>query len=177
MAATAIWFGNFWLFVLANTLMGRYQAFAQYYRFAAADVASENFKSRAISWVIAGGVVAALAGPNIVRVTQGIGTVLFMATYFALSAASVAALLLVSRLSLPPLVIAESHGPARPLLGIALLGGHVAVALTGNAFLHFLSGLTLLGVGWNFLFNGGTTLLTEVYRPTERKKFKLPMIF
>ena len=55
-------------------------------------------------------------------------------------------------------------------IGIVLLAGHVAIALTGIEFLHFLSGLILLGVGWNFLFIGGTTLLTEAYRPTERAK-------
>ena len=42
--------------------------------------------------------------------------------------------------------------------------------LSGIEFLHFLSGLILVGVGWNFLFIGGTTLLTEAYRPAERAK-------
>ena len=41
---------------------------------------------------------------------------------------------------------------------------------TGIEFLRFVSGLTLLGVGWNFLFVGGTTLLTQAYRPAERAK-------
>lgn len=245
-AAGAIWLHSFWLFVFANMLVGGYQGFAQYYRFAAADVASADFRSRAISWVIAGGVVAALAGPGIARVTQGIGTVPFVAAYLALSAISVLALLIVTRIAIPPVVVSKAHGPARPLweimrqpvfltaligssvgyavmvmvmtatplamqicgqslgasatviqwhvlgmflpsfftgnlirrygvlpimgTGIMLLAGHVAVALTGIEFLHFLSGLILLGVGWNFLFIGGTTLLTEAYSPTERAK-------
>lgn len=245
-AAGAIWLHNFWLFVFANMLVGGYQGFAQYYRFAAADIASADFKSRAISWVIAGGVVAALAGPNIARVTQGVGPVPFMAAYLVLFAVSVLALLIVTRINIPPVVVSEVHGPARPLLeimrqpvfltaligssvgyavmimvmtatplamqmcgqslgssatviqwhvlgmfvpsfftgnlirrygvltimsiGIMLLAGHVSIALTGIEFLHFLSGLILLGVGWNFLFIGGTTLLTEAYRPTERAK-------
>lgn len=245
-AAGAIWSHNFWLFVFANMLVGGYQGFAQYYRFAAADIASADFKSRAISWVIAGGVVAALAGPNIARVTQGVGPVPFMAAYLALFVVSVLALLIVTRINIPPVVVSEVHGPARPLLeimrqpvfltaligssvgyavmimvmtatplamqmcgqslgssatviqwhvlgmfvpsfftgnlirrygvltimsiGIMLLAGHVSIALTGIEFLHFLSGLILLGVGWNFLFIGGTTLLTEAYRPTERAK-------
>tara|TARA_R110002167_G_scaffold26395_3_gene90997 strand:- start:11556 stop:12353 length:798 start_codon:yes stop_codon:yes gene_type:complete len=117
-AASAIWLGNFWLFVFANMLVGGYQAFAQYYRFAAADVASADFKSRAISWVIAGGVVAALAGPNIARVTQGFGPVPFMASYVALFSLTVVALLLVTRLSVPPVVVTETLGPARPMLEI-----------------------------------------------------------
>lgn len=245
-AAGAIWLHHFWLFVFANMLVGSYQGFAQYYRFAAADIASADFKSRAISWVIAGGVVAALAGPNIARVTQGMGTVPFMAAYFASFAVSVLALLIVTRIDIPPMVVSEVHGLARPLpkimcqqvfltaligssvgyavmvmvmtatplamqicgqslgasatviqwhvlgmfvpsfftgnlirrhgvlpimgIGIVLLAGHVAIALTGVEFLHFLSGLILLGVGWNFLFIGGTTLLTEAYRPAERAK-------
>ena len=245
-AAGAIWLGSFWLFVCANMLVGGYQAFAQYYRFAAADVASVEFRSRAISWVIGGGVVAALAGPNIARVTQGIGPLPFMASYLALFGLSLAALLLVTRFALPPVIVADAQGHGRPLLeivrqpvfltalagssvgyavmvmvmtatpmamqicgeslgsaatviqwhvlgmfvpsfftgnlirrfgvlpimgtGIALLAGHVAVALTGVEFLHFLSGLILLGVGWNFLFIGGTTLLTQAYRPSERAK-------
>lgn len=245
-AAGAIWLHSFWLFVFANMLVGSYQGFAQYYRFAAAEVASADFRSRAIAWVIAGGVVAALAGPNLVRVTQGIGPLPFMGSYLALFALGVLALLMVTRLTLPPLVVAEADGPARPLLeimrqpvfltaligssvgyaamamvmtatplamqagghalgasatviqwhvlgmflpsfftgnlihrygvlpimgfGILLLGGQVAIALTGIGFPHFLSGLILLGVGWNFLFIGGSTLLTEAYRPTERAK-------
>ncbi|MGH8080685.1 MAG: MFS transporter [Lysobacter sp.] len=245
-ATSAIWLHSFWLFVFANMLVGGYQGFAQYYRFAAADVASDDFRSRAISWVIAGGVVAALAGPNIARVTQGIGPVPFVASYLALSALSALALLVVTRIAIPPVVIAQADGPARPLLeimrqpvfitaliassvgyavmimvmtatplamqmcgqslgasatviqwhvlgmflpsfftgnlirrygvltimaaGIALLGGHVAIALTGIEFLNFLSGLVLLGVGWNFLFIGGTALLTEAYQPAERAK-------
>ena len=245
-AAGAIWLHSFWLFVFANMLVGAYQGFAQYYRFAAADVASADFKSRAISWVIAGGVVAAFAGPNIARVTQGIGPWPFMASYVALSALSLMALLVVTRMAIPPVVPAEVHGPARPLseimrrpvfitaligssvgyavmvmvmtatplamqicgqslgasttviqwhvlgmflpsfftgnlirrhgvlpimgTGIVLLGGHVAVAFSGIEFLHFLSGLILLGVGWNFLFIGGTTLATEAYQPAERAK-------
>lgn len=54
---------SFWLLCLAMLLMGIYQAFAQFYRFAAGEVATVEFRTRAISLVIAGGVVAAFAGP------------------------------------------------------------------------------------------------------------------
>lgn len=60
---TAIGLGSFWLFCIGNLLLGLYQGFAMYYRFAAADVASPAFRSRAISFVMAGGVVAAFLGP------------------------------------------------------------------------------------------------------------------
>jgi hypothetical protein len=45
---------------------------------------------------------------------------------------------------------------------------HVAIALSGVEFLHFASALILLGVGWNFTFLGGTTLVTDAYRPSEK---------
>ncbi len=246
MAAGAIWANSFPLFVVANMLVGFYQGFAQYYRFAAADIASPMFKSRAISWVIAGGVFAALAAPNIARLTQALGPVPFMASYLALFAVSALALLIVTRMSIPPLVVDEASGSSRQLLeimrqpvfltaligssvgyavmimvmtatplamqlcgqppgssatviqwhvlgmfapsfftgnlirrygvlqimgiGVVLLAAHVWVALAGIDFINFLSGLILLGVGWNFLFVGGTALLTEAYRPAERAK-------
>lgn len=60
-------------------------------------------------------------------------------------------------------------GASRVMLaGVALLLGHVAVALSGVEFLHFASALILLGIGWNFTFLGGTNLLTETYRPSEK---------
>lgn len=246
LAATAIWLQNFPLFVAANMLVGCYQAFSQYYRFAAADAASADFKSRAISLVIAGGVVAAVAGPTLVKLTQNVGTVPSALTYLSMVALSIFAIVLLSRLALPVINAAELTGTARPLsaimkqpvfltalagstigfsvmllvmtatplamqlcgqsinsaatviqwhvlgmfapsfftgylirrfgvltimsTGVALLFGHVMIALSGIEYLHFLSGLILLGVGWNFLFIGGTTLLTEAYQPNERAK-------
>lgn len=247
LAALAIGLGSFWLFVGANMLVGCYQGFAQYYRFAAADVASLRFKSRAISWVVAGGVVAALAGPNIARLTQDLGPLPYLYSYLAIMLLSLFGFILVMRLQLPAVAVEyDARGPARPLwqiarqpvfftaltcsavgyavmimvmtatplamrmcglppgdsatviqwhvlgmfvpsfftgnlilrfgelrvmgAGVLLLGAHVAVALSGEAFLHFLSGLILLGIGWNFLFIGGTTLLTKCYRPSERAR-------
>jgi len=54
------------------------------------------------------------------------------------------------------------------LAGVALLGLHVAVAASGVGFGTFAAALVLLGVGWNFLYVGGTTLLTTTYAPAER---------
>jgi MFS family permease len=54
--------------------------------------------------------------------------------------------------------------------GFGLLVGHVIIAVSGVQFLHFVSALTLLGVGWNFSFIGATALLTRTYRPAEQSK-------
>ena len=56
------------------------------------------------------------------------------------------------------------------LAGVALVGGCVAVALSGTTVTHFLVALALLGVGWNFMYTGGTTLLTESYAPAEKAR-------
>jgi MFS family permease len=54
------------------------------------------------------------------------------------------------------------------LAGVVLLSAHVALSLSGTGFGSFASALALLGVGWNFLYIGGTTLLTDAYRPEEQ---------
>jgi len=71
--------GSFWLFCLGTILIGIFNGFGIYYRFAAVDVVTESMKSRAISYVMAGGVIAAILGPNIASWTDGS----FEATPFA----------------------------------------------------------------------------------------------
>jgi MFS family permease len=56
------------------------------------------------------------------------------------------------------------------LAGIALMAGCVVVALSGTSIAHFVAALALVGVGWNFMYIGGTSLLTESYRPAEKAK-------
>ncbi len=63
------------------------------------------------------------------------------------------------------------HGTLKVIVaGVALVAGCVFVALNGNSIPHFVVALALLGVGWNFMYIGGTTLLTESYRPAEKAK-------
>lgn len=235
------------LLLCAGTLLvGIYQAFAQYYRFAAAEAASASFKSQAISLVLAGGVVAAIAGPQIGVLAKDIAGPEFVGSFLAIVVLSLMASAFLAFIRMPPALAVGIDGEARPLMqivrqpkflvalggaavgfgvmilamtatplamvahhhaasdaafviqwhvlgmfvpsfftgfliarfgvltmmlaGAAALAGHVAISLSGLALLHFLSALVLLGVGWNFLFVGGTTLLTETYRPSERAK-------
>jgi MFS family permease len=68
----------------------------------------------------------------------------------------------------------ERFGAPRMMqIGFILLLGQVVITLLGIEFLHFLSALFLLGVGWNFVFVGGTTLLTQSYRPSEQSKVQM----
>ncbi len=56
------------------------------------------------------------------------------------------------------------------LAGVLVMAGGAAVALTGNDLPHFLAALVLIGVGWNFMYTGGTALLTESYSPAEKAR-------
>jgi MFS family permease len=245
LAVTSLANGWFWTFCFAHIFYGSYQGFGQFYRFAAAEAATPEYRSRAISYVLLGAAVAAIAGPPLVAYTKDFATSgAFIATYSAIIVLSFAATVVVSFINLPKPVELKSDIPARPvsvvvrqptflvavivaavgfgvmnlamtatpiamahhqhsmtetafviqwhvlgmflpsfftgsliarfgapkimLTGVGLLLCHVTVALSGVEFLHFASALVLLGVGWNFTFLGGTTLVTETYRPSEK---------
>jgi MFS family permease len=251
LAAYGILVQSFAMFVIANMLVGCYQGFAQYYRFAAADAVPEESKGRAISFVLTGGVIAAIAGPNLARFTQHTGSIPFVYSYLSISALSIVALLIISILNLKPKhesVASRQIVPARPLstivrqtgvimallssvisysvmimvmtaapiamptyghthddsatviqwhvlgmyvpsfftgalidrfgvrniilAGVAVFGLHLSMALSGTDFMNFVSGLIFLGIGWNFMFIGGSTLLTKTYRPEEKEKLQ-----
>lgn len=244
--AAAAFFGSFWLLCLGTVFCGMYNAFGQYYRFAAADLAPLEMKSRAISWVLAGGIIGGVIGPETSKLTQNLLAPRFIATYGTLVAFALIALMLVRMLRLPPLSTVEQHASARPLAQIVLqpafivavlsavvgyavmnllmtatplamdicrhpfsdmafvLEWHVigmfapsfftgslilrlgvltilltgaglmflcvGIALSGVSVMHFWWALFLLGVGWNFLYIGGTSLLTTTYNAAERAK-------
>jgi len=54
--------------------------------------------------------------------------------------------------------------------GTVVMAAGAVVALVGNHYAHFLAALALIGFGWNFMYTGGTTLLTESYRPAEKAR-------
>jgi MFS family permease len=244
LCAWALRENSFALFVFGHFLLGSYQGFANYYRFAAVEASDPAHAGRAISLVVAGGIVAAFLGPQLgLWGRDWFAGELFIGAYLAQAVLSVIALALLSGLRLPAINITHG-GAARPLgeivrqpalqmsifgaaagysamimamtatplamlgcglpgssvtpviqwhvvgmfapsfftgtlikrhgaprimqLGFVLLLGHVAIAISGLEFLHFLSALVLLGIGWNFAFIGGTTLLTQTYRPAEQ---------
>ncbi|QEU09340.1 MFS transporter [Paracoccus yeei] len=246
-AAAGIVLGNFWLFMLSGLLTGIYQAAQGFYRFAATDCAPPEFQSRAISLVLAGGLVAAFTGPFLVRLTAEATAVPFLATYAAIIGLNLVGPVLFAFLDIPrPPAPEPGHPQGRPLrellrvpqitvaiicgmvsyalmnlvmtstplavvgcgfqtsdaanivalhvlamfgpsfftghliarfgaarivmLGLAILGGAGAVALSGVALGHFYVALILLGLGWNFGFIGATAMLTRAYRPEERER-------
>jgi MFS family permease len=249
MATTALcaWAAShheFWWLVAGTTLAGYYNANAGLYRFAATEIVAPAFKERAISWVLAGGILGAVAGPNLALATRNALPTEFAGAYLALAGVALCSLLTMSWLSFPPLAVPTAAAPGRPLREIAaqpvfvvavvacasgygvmnllmaatpiamamhahpfsstalVLEGHVlgmfvpsfftghlikrfgavavmatgvalnvvciGVALSGVDMAHFLVALFTLGVGWNFLYIGGTSLFTTAYRPEEK---------
>lgn len=106
---------SFQLFVLGHLLLGSYQGFANYYRFAAAEAVDPAHVSKAISWVVTGGVVAAFLGPQLGQWGRDwfVGG-LFVGSYLAQAALSVIALGLLACVRLKP-VLVTAGGVARPL--------------------------------------------------------------
>ncbi len=246
LCASAMLLNSFWLLCFGSMVFGAYNAFGQYYRFAAADAAAPAFRPRAISYVLAGGLVGGVLGPTTTRFTAHLLPTTYLAAYLSLIGFIVVVLALLRHLDMPPPAAAEVSGPARPLAEIAsqpayivavlagalsygtmnllmtatplamamcghpygaattVISAHVigmfapslvtgdlikrfgvlqimlsgvtiyivciAVALAGITVTHFWWALLLLGVGWNLIFVGATTLLTETYRPAEKAK-------
>lgn len=242
----AVYSHNFWMLCAGTLVMGIYNASGQYYRFAAADVASADFKSRAISLVMAGGLVGGILGPQTSKLTKDMLPAEFLGSYLALIGFCVFALVLQRMMDIPRLTAAEQKDQGRPLAEIArqpafivavlsamigygvmnllmtatplamkscshpfseaafVIQWHViamfapsfvtgslikrfgvrtimvtgvllslccvAIALGGVDVMHFWIALMLIGVGWNFMYLGGTTLLTETHTPAEKAK-------
>jgi len=112
---TAVMNGNFWLLLLGTFCGGVYAAAHQSYRFAAADTASDAYRPIVVSWVLAGGVFAAVLGPQLVIFTKDLlSPHLFAASYLGQSVCAVAAAIVLQFVKVPPLGPVPHNG-ARPL--------------------------------------------------------------
>ena len=100
--AFAVVQNNFLLFILGSVLIGIYSGFANFYRFTAADSVDKENKSRAISYVLLGGVIAAIIGPNLANYTRDIiSNAAFAASYAAIIVLYILSFILISFLDLP----------------------------------------------------------------------------
>src|SRR6267143_1348372 len=174
LCAAAMSLQSFWLLCFGALVWGVFNAYGQYYRFAAADAASAEFRSTAISLVLAGGLVGGILGPGVSRWTIDLFDVRFMGAYLSLIAFALVAVALLQFIRIPAPSASEQSAAGRPLLEIAaqprLIVASIGIALSGISVAQFSWALVLLGVGWNFLYISGTTLLTQTYRPEERAK-------
>lgn len=118
--AAAMALGSFWLLAAGAFLMGFASAFVQQFRFAAADAASPAFRPKAIAWVLAGGIVAAVLGPQaIIRFGDLFAPVPYAGAYVAAAGLSLAGALVLLGLDAPPPARAARSRGGRPLGSIA----------------------------------------------------------
>ncbi|TYC63496.1 MFS transporter [Rhodobacterales bacterium] len=133
LAAYAIFRNNFPLFALALCIGGMTGAFVQQYRFAAADTASNAFRPRAISWVLAGGVLAGIIGPQTVIWTRELfEPILFAGTYLAQAGLALFAFFLLAFIRIPrPPRISHAEAGGRPLRQIMRQPRFIVAAACG----------------------------------------------
>jgi len=253
LCAYAVLNGQFWLLVFATLVAGYYNANAALYRFAATELVTPAFKERAISWVLAGGILGAVAGPNLANATRTVLPVPFAGAYLSLVVVALMSMIVVSFINFPPLPRPSADRPHRALkeiarnplfitavtacalgygvmnllmaatpiamaqhthsftstalvlewhvlgmfvpsfftgslikrfgtvpimgIGVLLYTACIAVALSGVDLMQFFVALFMLGVGWNFLYIGGTTLFTQAYEPEEKTTAQAAMDF
>ncbi|MEM9127464.1 MAG: MFS transporter, partial [Pseudomonadota bacterium] len=99
--AYGLYLGSFPVFLLGSLLTGIYMSAHGFYRFAAADTASDAFRPKAISYVMAGGLAAAIIGPQIVKLTSTAYIIPFLGTYIAIIALNVIGSVLFFFLDIP----------------------------------------------------------------------------
>ncbi len=137
LAAWALWVHSFWLFALALTLSGVAGAFVQQYRFAAADRGTASFKAKAISWVLVGGIFAAILGPQTVIWTKDLLLPVPFAGAFLSGTALIAVSLVVLAFLAPShpggVQTGPSAAPARPLREIVRQPRFMVAVLCGTA--------------------------------------------
>ncbi|TNC50454.1 MFS transporter [Rubellimicrobium rubrum] len=138
LAALGLSLGSFPVFLAGSFLTGTYMAAQGFYRFAATDAASDAFKPKAISWVMAGGLVSALTGPQLVKFTNDLFAVPFLGTYLAAMAVTLAGAWVFLLLDLPSPARTTSQplkGPSwgellsRPAVLVAVICAMVSYAL------------------------------------------------
>jgi MFS family permease len=241
--AIGIYQGSFVLFCIGALSVGVYTGFGNYFRFAATEVAPPERKNTAISYVLAGGVLAAVIGPNLAHLSKDVFAVTYLGTLIsvimlyslnginflfmrlpkpvprdfrqttrpmlriaaqpafvvAVASAAIGYSVMVLLMTATPLEMTHRHhdfgevafviqwhvlgmfvpsfftgqlinrfGTQRIILaGAALMLLCIALNFSGSSVSHFWAALLILGVGWNFMFIGGTSLLTETYSSAE----------
>ena len=100
-AAYALYIDSFRLLLMGSFITGIYMSSQGFYRFAATDTASESFRPKAISYVMAGGLISAIIGPQLNKLVQDAFVVPFLGTYLVVAALNIVGMLLFYWLDLP----------------------------------------------------------------------------
>ena len=137
-AAYGLSIGSFWVFLLGSLVTGTYMSAQGFYRFAAGDMASDAFRPKAISWVMAGGLASAIIGPQLATATADALPVAFYGTYLAVIALNVVGASLFFFLDIPRpipepggVTLGRSRGELlrQPMILVAMICAMVSYAL------------------------------------------------
>ena len=130
--ATAVFVQSFAMLCAGTLVLGAYFATGQFYRFAAAESASPDYKAKAISLVLAGGIVGGFVGPETSKLTRDIiEGHLYAGPYFSLVGFALVTMIVVRWLDIPPLSSAESKAEGRPIGVIARQPAFIVAVLCG----------------------------------------------
>ena len=178
LAAFGIASFSFVLFCLGTLIIGSYGSFNQSYRFAATDAASEAFKPRAISWVMTGGLIAGVVGPQTVIWTRDfIQAAPFAGAFLGQAALAFLSMIAVSFLRPAPVSVAASKASGRPLIEIVRQPRFIVAAVTGLVSYSLMTfmmtaaplamigcghsvGAAALGIQWHILAMFGPSFFT-----------------
>ena len=153
LCALAAFTRQFWLLCAATVVAGYYSANGQLYRFAAAELAVESFREKAVSLVLAGGLIGAIAGPNLASITRTWFPVPFAGAYLALAVVALVSIACMSAIRFEPRVAAAQ--------GAAGGGRTVAQLMQEPAFIVAMLGAAL-GYGVMNLLMAATPLAMQV---------------
>ena len=150
LCAAAIWQASFWMLCFGSLVFGGFNAFGQYYRFAAAEVAPPDFRATAVSLVLAGGLVGGILGPTTSRFTVDLIGPRFTGAYLALIAFVLLTIAILSRVRIPDLSAAEQAATGRPMSVIARQPKYIVAVLSGAisyGVMNFLMTSTPIAMG------------------------------
>jgi MFS family permease len=123
---------SFLLFCFGSALNGIYNGFGQSYRFAAVDGSSDKWRAKAISYTLAGGIIAAVLGPELAKLTKDLlAPVTFAGSFAALTLVAILALVVLQFIDIPQPSRAEQRDSGRPLLEILRQPAAIVAVLSG----------------------------------------------
>lgn len=155
-SATGLALASFPLFLLGALLSGIYMSAQGFYRFAAADTASEAFRPKAISWVMAGGLLSAVFGPELVKLTAQSMAVTFLGTYVTVIGLNLVGVFLFAALQFPKSTATSADQPQgrsraelirTPRIAVAVIVATVSYALMNLVMTS--SPLAVVGCGYH----------------------------
>ena len=164
--ALALYHASFPLFLLGSFFTGIYMSAHGFYRFAAADTASDSFRPKAISYVMAGGLASAVIGPQLVKLTADAFVIPFIGTYLAVIAVNILGVFLFTLLDIPrppPPAPGADRGRSRweliktPRIAVAVICATVCYAMMNLV----MTSTPLAVVGCGFDKNNAADVVTS----------------